>query len=88
MGLLSRPARGIWGNCHLPLTRGPLGGIVCNMQLLDVLAALLVALAAVAFSLGALALVRSNDVESGYFLIVGVVALRAAVQIARPEAKA
>jgi hypothetical protein len=54
------------------------------MQLLDALAALLVLGAAAAFTFGALALSRSNDVEALYFLAVGVVALRAGVQIVRP----
>jgi hypothetical protein len=58
------------------------------MQLLDALAALLVVAAATAFTLGALALSRSSDVEAFYFLVVGVVALRAGVQVARPGASA
>lgn len=58
------------------------------MQLLDALAALLVIGAAAAFTFGALALTRSNDVEAFYFLIVGVIALRAGVQIVRPGASA
>jgi hypothetical protein len=56
------------------------------MQLLDALAAILVLGAAAAFTFGALALSRSNDVEALYFLVVGVVALRAGVQLARPGA--
>lgn len=58
------------------------------MQLLDALAAVLVLGAAAAFTFGALALSRSNDVEALYFLVVGVVALRAGVQIVRPGASA
>lgn len=54
------------------------------MQLLDALAAALVVGASAAFTFGALALSRSNDVEALYFLVVGVVALRAGVQIVRP----
>jgi hypothetical protein len=54
------------------------------MQLLDVVAVLLVVAAAVAFGLGAFALARSEDIQAFYFLLVGVVALRAGVQIARP----
>jgi hypothetical protein len=54
------------------------------MQLLDLLAALLVAGAATAFGFGALALSRANDVEAMYLLLVGFLALRAGVQIARP----
>lgn len=58
------------------------------MQLVDVLAAALVAGAAAAFAFGAMALARSNDIEAIYFLVVGVVALRAGVQIVRPGANA
>ena len=58
------------------------------MQVLDVLAAALVVGAAAAFSFGALALARANDVEAVYFLVVGVVALRAGVQLVRPGASA
>ncbi len=58
------------------------------MQLLDVLAAALVAGAAFAFAFGAMALSRSNDIEAIYFLVVGVVALRAGTQIVRPGASA
>lgn len=54
------------------------------MALLDVLAACLVLGAAVAFAFGAMALTRSSDVEAVYFLVVGTVALRAGVQLARP----
>lgn len=59
-----------------------------SMQLLDLLAAALVLGAAAAFTFGALALARSNDVEALYFLVVGVVALRAGVQLVRPGANA
>lgn len=58
------------------------------MQLLDALAALLVLGAAAAFTFGALSLSRSNDVEALYFLVVGVIALRAGVQIVRPGSSA
>lgn len=58
------------------------------MQLLDVLAALLVIGAAAAFTFGALALSRSNDIEALYLLVVGVVALRAGVQLVRTGASA
>jgi hypothetical protein len=58
------------------------------MQLLDTLAAALVLGAAAAFTFGALALARSNDVEALYFLVVGVVALRAGVQLVRPGSSA
>jgi len=58
------------------------------MQLLDALAAALVVGAATAFTFGALALARSSDLDALYFLVVGVVALRAGVQIVRPGASA
>lgn len=58
------------------------------MQVLDVLAVLLVVGAAAAFTFGAMALTRSNDVEALYYLVIGVVALRAGVQIVRPGANA
>jgi hypothetical protein len=58
------------------------------MQLLDLLAALLVLGSAVAFALGASALARSVDVEALYWLIVGVVTVRAGVALAKPEASA
>lgn len=58
------------------------------MQLLDALAALLVLGAAAAFTFGALALTRSNDVEALYFLVIGVAALRAGVQVVRPGTSA
>jgi multisubunit Na+/H+ antiporter MnhG subunit len=58
------------------------------MQVLDVLAAILVLGAAAAFVLGAIALTRANDVEAFYMLVIGVVALRAGVQIVRPGASA
>lgn len=58
------------------------------MQLLDVLAALLVLGAAAAFAFGATALSRANDIEAIYFLVVGIVALRAGIQVVRPGASA
>ncbi|HVH45164.1 MAG TPA: hypothetical protein VM925_22580 [Labilithrix sp.] len=58
------------------------------MHLLDVLAAMLVFGAAAAFTFGAMALARSSDVEAIYFLVVGIVALRAGVQLVRPGAGA
>lgn len=54
------------------------------MHLLDVLAAVLVIGAAGAFAFGAMALSRANDFEALYFLVIGVVALRGGVQLARP----
>lgn len=58
------------------------------MKLLDVLAAVLVVGAAAAFTFGAMALAHASDVEATYYLIVGVVALRSGVQLARPGAGA
>ena len=56
------------------------------MHILDVLAAALVLGAAAAFTLGAMALSRANDIEAIYFLVVGIVALRAGIQVVRPGA--
>jgi hypothetical protein len=58
------------------------------MQVLDAVAVVLVVGATAAFTFGALALTRSNDVEAIYLLVVGVVALRAGVQLVRPGASA
>lgn len=58
------------------------------MQLLDILAAALIVGAAAAFTFGAMALSRASDVEAIYYLVIGVVALRAGVQLVRPGANA
>jgi hypothetical protein len=58
------------------------------MQLVDVLAIALLVAAGAAFLLGASALGRADDLRAIYWLVVGVVSLRAAVQVARPGAKA
>jgi hypothetical protein len=58
------------------------------MQLVDVLAIALVVAAGAAFILGASALARSEDLHAIYWLAVGVVSLRSAIQVARPGAKA
>jgi hypothetical protein len=58
------------------------------MHLVDALAIALVVAAGVAFALGETALARTEDVRAIYWLVVGVISLRAAVQIARPGAKA
>jgi hypothetical protein len=58
------------------------------MHLLDFLAALLIVGATAAFTFGALALARASDVEAIYYLVMGIVALRAAVQIVRPGTSA
>jgi hypothetical protein len=74
--------------CRSRFSRASTGGIVEEMQMLDVLAAVLVVGAAVAFTLGATALARASDVEAIYHLVVGVVALRAGTQLIRPGAGA
>jgi purine nucleoside permease len=58
------------------------------MQMLDVLAATLVVGAAAAFTFGAMALARASDIEATYYLVIGIVALRAGVQLVRPGAGA
>jgi hypothetical protein len=58
------------------------------MRTLDAVAAALVLGAAIAFIVGNAALARAEDVQALYWLIVGVVAVRAAVQVARPGAGA
>ena len=56
------------------------------MQLVDVLAIVLILAAGAAFVLGESALARAEDLRALYWLGVGVLSLRAAVQIARPGA--
>ncbi len=58
------------------------------MQLLDVFAGALIVGAAAAFMFGASALARASDVEAIYYLVIGIVALRAGVQLVRPGAGA
>jgi hypothetical protein len=58
------------------------------VQILDVLAGILVIGAAAAFVWGSLALARASDVEAIYCLVIGIVALRAGVQLVRPGASA
>jgi hypothetical protein len=57
------------------------------MQLVDVLGIVLVLGAGAAFVIGEAALGRAEDLRALYWLVVGVVALRAAVQATRPGAK-
>lgn len=57
------------------------------MQLVDLLAIALLAAAGTGFLLGDAALARSDDLAAVYWLVVGVVSLRAATQVARPGAK-
>jgi hypothetical protein len=58
------------------------------MQVGDVLAVALLIAAALAFWLGNSALARADDLKALYWLVIGVVAVRGAVQVARPGAKA
>jgi hypothetical protein len=55
------------------------------MQLLDGIAIAMVVAAAVAFGVGASALAHAEDLKALYWLVVGGVSLRSAVQIARPR---
>jgi hypothetical protein len=57
------------------------------MQLVDLLAIALLVAAAVAFVFGEGALARAEDLQALYWLVVGVVALRSAVQVSRPGAR-
>jgi hypothetical protein len=58
------------------------------MRTLDAIAVVLVLAAAGAFALGSAALSHAEDVQALYWLIVGFVAVRGAVQISRPGAGA
>ena len=58
------------------------------MQLADAMAILLVMGAVASFACGALALTRASDIEAVYFLVVGIVALRAGIQVVRSGANA
>ena len=58
------------------------------MQLTDTLAIVLAVAAGAAFLVGERALAQEEDIRALYWLTVGVVSLYAAVQIARPGAKA
>lgn len=55
-----------------------------SMQIADVLAVLFVITAAVAFFLGNAALARADDLKAVYWLVIGFVAVRAAVHVAKP----
>jgi hypothetical protein len=54
------------------------------MQLVDVLALVVLIIGAVAFVMGGIALSRAADLEAFYWLIVGLVGVRASVQMVRP----
>ena len=58
------------------------------MQLADALAVVLLVAAGVSFWLGSAALARAEDLKALYWLLVGAVTVRAAVQVVRPGAKA
>jgi hypothetical protein len=55
------------------------------MQLLDAIALAMLVAAGVAFGVGASSLSRAEDLKAIYWLVVGIVAVRGAVQIARPR---
>jgi hypothetical protein len=57
------------------------------MTLVDVLAIALVLASGGAFIAGESALSRTEDLRALYWLMIGVVSLRAAVQVARPGPK-
>jgi hypothetical protein len=58
------------------------------MQLVDLLAITLLGAAGAAFVVGESALARAEDLTALYWLVVGVVSLRAAVQVVRCGARA
>lgn len=57
------------------------------MQIYDVVALIMIVSAAVAFGMGGSALARAEDLIAAYWLLVGFVGLRGAVQIARSGVK-
>jgi hypothetical protein len=59
-----------------------------GLALADGVAVLLLVAAATSFWLGASALARAEDLKALYWLVVGVVTVRAAVEVVRPGAKA
>ena len=61
--------------------------ILRMMKLVDVLAVALVVGAVGAFVAGEAAMTRAEDLRAVYWLAVGVVSLRAAVQVVRPGAR-
>jgi hypothetical protein len=56
------------------------------MKLVDVLAVALLVAAVSAFVAGEGAIARAEDLRAVYWLAIGIVSLRAAVQVARPGA--
>jgi hypothetical protein len=59
-----------------------------DLALADGVAVVLLAASATSFWLGSSALARAEDLKAFYWLVVGVVTVRAAVEVARPGAKA
>jgi len=57
------------------------------MTLVDVLAIALVLASGGAFIFGESALSRTEDLRALYWLLVGIISLRAAIQMARPGSK-
>jgi hypothetical protein len=55
------------------------------MHLLDGIALSMLIAAGIAFGVGASSLARAEDLKALYWLVVGIVAVRGAVQIARPR---
>jgi hypothetical protein len=53
--------------------------------MLDAVAVILLVAASGAFGLGESALSHADDLEAFYWLVIGVVGVRAAVQFGRPE---
>jgi len=62
--------------------------VLREIHLADALAVVLLIAAGVSFWLGSSALARAEDLKAFYWLAVGVVTVRAAVQVVRPGAKA
>jgi hypothetical protein len=57
------------------------------MKVVDALAIALIAGAGAAFFAGEIAIAHTEDLRAVYWLVVGIVSVRAGVQIARPGAR-
>ena len=55
------------------------------MHLMDAIALSMLVAAGIAFGVGAASLARAEDLKALYWLVVGFIAVRGAVQIARPR---
>jgi hypothetical protein len=55
------------------------------VHIADAVALLLLLAAVAAFGLGEAALARSEDLEALYWLVIGIVGVRAAVQLVKPS---